>query len=113
LTPGAHTVWHTTPRGQTLYIADGIGYVARGGPILEVCPGDVFSIGPGEEHWHGATPDRFMAHISVQAADSSAEVVTWLDHVPDSEYRPLSPSAPFLLLPPQVRQMKSASGGCR
>src|SRR4051794_1390406 len=32
-TPGARTTWHTHPRGQTLYITDGIWYVARrGGP---------------------------------------------------------------------------------
>ena len=28
-TPGARTAWHTHPRGQTLYVTDGIGYVGR------------------------------------------------------------------------------------
>jgi quercetin dioxygenase-like cupin family protein len=87
-TPGARTAWHTHPHGQTLYITDGIGYVAhRGGPIQEVRPGDVVYIEPGEEHWHGATPDRFMAHVAIQEADQNGDVVTWLDHVTDSEYR--------------------------
>lgn len=27
--PGARTAWHTHPRGQTLYVTDGIGYVGR------------------------------------------------------------------------------------
>ena len=30
-TPGARTAWHHHPKGQTLYVTDGIGYVARRG----------------------------------------------------------------------------------
>ena len=44
-------------------------------------------IEPGEEHWHGATPGRFMAHIAVQEADHDGDVVIWLDHVTDNEYQ--------------------------
>lgn len=56
--PGARTAWHTHPRGQTLYLTDGIGIVARrGGETTEIRPGDVAYIEPGEEHWHGAPPD--------------------------------------------------------
>ncbi len=55
--------------------------------MQEIRPGDVVYIEPGEEHWHGATPDRFMAHVAIQEADENGEVVTWLDHVTDSEYR--------------------------
>ena len=41
-TPGARTALHTHPRGQTLYVTDGIGLVAgRGGPTQQVRPGDV------------------------------------------------------------------------
>ncbi len=28
-----------------------------------------------------------MAHVAIQEADENGEVVTWLDHVTDSEYR--------------------------
>ena len=39
--PGARTAWHTHPRGQTLYVTDGIGYVGRrDGPIQEIRPGE-------------------------------------------------------------------------
>jgi quercetin dioxygenase-like cupin family protein len=91
-TPGARTAWHHHPRGQTLYVTDGIGYVARrgadgGSAVQEIRPGDVVYIEPGEEHWHGATADRFMAHVAIQEADETGEVVTWLDHVTDDEYR--------------------------
>jgi quercetin dioxygenase-like cupin family protein len=85
--PGARTAWHSHPKGQTLYVTDGIGFVAsRGGKVTEIRPGDVVFIEPGEEHWHGATVDRFMAHVAMQEADDHAQVVTWLEHVSDAEY---------------------------
>jgi quercetin dioxygenase-like cupin family protein len=69
-TPGARTAWHHHPRGQTLYVTDGVGLVCRrGGNPQEIRPGDVIYIEPGEEHWHGATPERFMAHVAMQEAD--------------------------------------------
>ena len=87
LAPGARTAWHTHPRGQTLYVTDGIGLVAtRDDGVREIRPGDVVHVAPGEEHWHGATPDRFMAHVAIQQADDAGEVVTWLQHVTDEEY---------------------------
>ena len=86
-TPGARTAWHSHPKGQTLYVTDGVGYVARrGGDTQEIRPGDVIYIEPNEEHWHGATSDRFMAHVAIQEADDQGQVVTWLDHVSDEEH---------------------------
>jgi quercetin dioxygenase-like cupin family protein len=86
--PGARTAWHRHPKGQTLYVTDGYGYVQRrGGEIEIIKPGDTVFIEPGEEHWHGAAPDRFMAHIAMQEADEQGNVVTWLDHVTDMEYK--------------------------
>lgn len=86
-TPGARTAWHTHPKGQTLYVTDGIGFVARRGAVPEeIHPGDVVFIEPGEEHWHGATSDRFMAHVAIQETDEHGVTVTWLDHVTDDEY---------------------------
>ncbi|GAB4064670.1 cupin domain-containing protein [Angustibacter speluncae] len=85
--PGARTAWHTHPKGQTLYVTDGIGLVAtRADGVREIRPGDVVHIASGEEHWHGATPDRFMAHVAMQQADDDGEVVTWLRHVTNEEY---------------------------
>ena len=85
--PGARTAWHSHPKGQTLYVTDGLGYVSyRGGEVVEIRPGDVVFIEPGEEHWHGATADRFMAHVAMQEADADGQVVTWLAHVTDEEY---------------------------
>jgi len=41
---------------------------------------------PGENHWHGAAPNRFMTHIAMQQADEHGNVVTWGDHVTDADY---------------------------
>jgi quercetin dioxygenase-like cupin family protein len=86
--PRARTAWHHHPKGQTLYVTDGIGLVAtRGGEVQEIRPGDVVYIEPGEEHWHGASATRSMAHVAMQEADQNGEVVTWLNHVTDEEYQ--------------------------
>lgn len=86
-TPGARTAWHTHPKGQTLYVTDGVGHVGRrGGKVEEIRPGDVVLIEPNEEHWHGAAPDRFMAHVAIAEADENGQVVTWGEQVTDEEY---------------------------
>jgi quercetin dioxygenase-like cupin family protein len=88
--PGARTAWHKHPMGQTLYVTDGIGLVAkRGGEAQEIRPGDVVYIEPNEEHWHGAVPDRFMSHVAIQEADDTRSPVTWLQHVTEEEYSAL------------------------
>ena len=40
-TPGARTHWHTHPKGQTIYVLEGVGFAQRrGGPIEVIRPGD-------------------------------------------------------------------------
>src|SRR5271154_6580102 len=68
--PGARTAWHTHPVGQTIFVTEGIGLCQReGGPVEEVRPGDRVYFEPGENHWHGAAPTRFMTQIAYQEAD--------------------------------------------
>lgn len=86
-TPGARTAWHTHPNGQTIYVSEGIGRCQRrGGPIEIIRPGDRVFFEPGEDHWHGATPDRFMTHLAMQQVDEQGNAVTWGQHVSDKEY---------------------------
>jgi 4-carboxymuconolactone decarboxylase len=62
---------------------------ARGGPVIEVGPGDTIETPPGEWHWHGATPDHFMTHLalSLDLADGQPGPVTdWGDHLTGDEY---------------------------
>jgi quercetin dioxygenase-like cupin family protein len=85
--PGARTAWHIHPHGQTIWVTEGVGLCQRrGGPIEVIRPGDRVFFEPGEHHWHGAAPTRFMAHIAMQQADDDGNVVEWGDHVADEEY---------------------------
>ena len=85
--PGARTTWHTHPHGQTIWVTEGIALCQReGGPIEVIRPGDRVFFEPGENHWHGAAPTRFMTHIAMQQADEHGNVVSWADHVSDAEY---------------------------
>jgi quercetin dioxygenase-like cupin family protein len=86
-TPGARTAWHTHPFGQTIFVTEGVGLCQReGGPVEVIRPGDRVLFEPGENHWHGATPNRLMVHIAIQEADESGSPVTWGEHVSDEEY---------------------------
>jgi quercetin dioxygenase-like cupin family protein len=85
--PGSRTAWHTHPRGQTIWVTEGVGVCrCRGGPIEVIRPGDRVFFEPGEDHWHGAAPTRFMTHIAIQQADEQGSVVDWGVHVADEEY---------------------------
>ena len=86
-TPGARTAWHTHPNGQTIWVTEGAGLCQReGGPVEAINPGDCVFFEPGENHWHGAAPNRFMTHIAMQQADDDGNVVSWGEHVTDDEY---------------------------
>ena len=86
-TPGARTAWHTHPHGQTIFVTEGVGLCQReGGPIEVIRPGDRVFFEPGENHWHGAAPNRFMAHVAMQQNDETGSPVTWGEHVTDEEY---------------------------
>ena len=86
-TPGARTAWHTHPCGQTLYVTEGIGRCQReGGLVEEIRPGDRVYFEPGESHWHGAAPNRFMVHIAIQEVDDTGSPVSWGEHVTDDQY---------------------------
>ena len=85
--PGARTAWHTHPNGQTIYVTEGLGLAQRrGGPVEVIGPGDRVFFEPGEEHWHGARPNRFMTHIALLEVDEEGIPANWGDHVTDEEY---------------------------
>ncbi len=86
-TPGARTAWHSHPHGQTIYVTEGVGRAQRrGGPVEVIRPGDRVFFEPGEEHWHGAAPDRFMTHLAMHQVDENGNAVSWGSHVTDEEY---------------------------
>jgi quercetin dioxygenase-like cupin family protein len=86
-TPGARTHWHTHPNGQTIWVTEGLGLCqSDGGPVEVIRPGDRVFFEPGERHWHGATPTRFMTHIAIVEVDDEGKPATWGDPVSDEEY---------------------------
>jgi quercetin dioxygenase-like cupin family protein len=85
--PGARTMWHTHPLGQTLIVTSGLGWVqCEGGPTEEVRPGDVIWFPPGEKHWHGATATTAMTHIAITES-LNGKNVDWMEKVSDEQYR--------------------------
>jgi len=86
-TPGARTAWHTHPNGQTIWVTEGLGLAQRhGGPIEVIRPGDRVFFEPGENHWHGAAPNRFMAHLAIVQVDEEGNPATLGEHVTNEEY---------------------------
>jgi quercetin dioxygenase-like cupin family protein len=86
-TPGARTAWHTHPNGQMIYVIEGVGLAQRrGGPIEVIRPGDSVFFEPGEDHWHGAAPNRFMTHLAMLEVDDEGNPATLGEHVTDEEY---------------------------
>ena len=85
--PGARSVWHTHPAGQTLIVTSGTGWIQEeGGPRVTVRPGDVITTAPGVKHWHGATSTNAMGHMAITPMRDGKNV-TWMEPVSDAQYR--------------------------
>ncbi|MEU4385760.1 cupin domain-containing protein [Promicromonospora sp. NPDC023805] len=86
--PGARTAWHSHEQGQTLHVTGGVALLGtRDGTVIEARPGQTIYTPPGEEHWHGATPDDFMEHLAMlENGDDPATTTVWLEHLPDRDY---------------------------
>src|SRR3954453_13709581 len=85
--PGARTVWHTHPRGQTILVTDGVGRCQRrGGPLETVSAGAAITFGPDEEPWRGATSARAVAFLDRQEANPSGSPVTCVKSLTDEQY---------------------------
>jgi len=82
--PGARTDWHTHGDGQVLYCVSGVGWVQKDdGETVTITPGDVVHSPPGERHWHGATPQSHMVHLSL----TTGPPTEWFaEKVDDDEY---------------------------
>ena len=86
--PRARSYWHSHRLGQTLHILGGVALLgSRDGTVIEAHPGDTVCTAPGEEHWHGAAPGRFMAHlVLMEGDDSDAPQTIWGGEVADADY---------------------------
>lgn len=85
--PGARTNWHKHSGGQILLVLAGEGrYQERGQTIRILRKGDTVRIPPATEHWHGAAPDSWFTHVSIET-NLPANETTWLEPVTYSEYQ--------------------------
>ena len=67
---GARNYFHTHTSDQVLLITEGTGIVATENEEQVVSQGDVVHVPAGEKHWHGATPNTSMSHVTVTSVDS-------------------------------------------
>jgi quercetin dioxygenase-like cupin family protein len=63
---GGRTKPHTHREGQLLVISSGKGIIGSRDGRRVVEAGDVVAVMPEEWHWHGATPNTPMTHITIQ-----------------------------------------------
>lgn len=69
-----------------MIVTAGLGRTQEwGGPIVEIHPGDVIWCPPGVKHWHGASPDTAMTHISI-VEGLDGKNVEWMERVTDKQY---------------------------
>jgi quercetin dioxygenase-like cupin family protein len=84
--PGARTVWHTHPLGQTLIVTSGLGWTqCEGGPRTELRPGDVLWCPCKKRHWHGATATAAMTHVAITEM-LNGKNVEWMEPVTEEQY---------------------------
>lgn len=85
--PACRNNWHIHHEGgQILLITAGRGYYQEWGkPARELHPGDVVQISPEVKHWHGAAPDSWFTHLSIEVPAEGASN-EWLEAVSDEDY---------------------------
>ena len=92
--PGCRNNWHKHTGGQMLIAVGGVGfYQERGKAARKLLPGDVVEIAPDIEHWHGASPDSYFAHLAVECNPATNKNI-WLEAVSDTDYQ-VATSAPM------------------
>lgn len=104
--PGARTHWHRHSGGQILLVTGGTGYYQeRGAEARLLHKGDIVRIPPDIEHWHGAAPDSWFVHVSIETngADNQVE---WLEAVSDEIYPKKVQTPEMKKLP--VKEQKTA-----
>lgn len=84
--PGARCWWHRHDAGQTIYVTAGHGRIkTEGQPGQDIHAGDTIIVEPGEWHWHGASPENFVLHLTVNPGNEHS--TEWRGReVTDEEY---------------------------
>jgi len=87
--PACINSWHKHPGGQILLVTEGRGwYQEWGKEARELHPGDVVMIPSNIKHWHGASKDSRLVHLSIET-NAQAGNAEWLEPVSDEDYQKL------------------------
>ncbi len=92
--PGCRNNWHIhrskSGGGQVLICTAGFGYYQEEGKdVQKLKAGDIVVIPANVKHWHGAQPNSWFSHISVEVPGEETSNV-WLEPITDEEYKNLS-----------------------
>lgn len=77
--PGSRTRPHVHPVDQVLQVVEGEGVVATDSEKRLIRAGDWVVVPAGVWHWHGATPDSAMCHISIKQPCETDWTAPWGD----------------------------------
>jgi quercetin dioxygenase-like cupin family protein len=80
--PSARTHWHVHESGQLLIVLAGAGLVGDADGAIEIVAGNMVWTPAGVSHWHGASPDQYLAYTTV-----SWGAAIWAYPVSEQEYR--------------------------
>ena len=86
--PGCRNHWHIHHGAvQMLVCVSGRGwYQEWGKPAVELKPGVVVAVPEGVKHWHGATADSWMQHLTYHTDMQPGNSTEWLEPVTDEVY---------------------------
>jgi quercetin dioxygenase-like cupin family protein len=77
--PGSRTKPHVHRGDQVLQVVEGEGVVASEDEKRVIRAGDWVVVPAGVWHWHGATPDSAMCHISIKQPGETDWSSPWGD----------------------------------
>ena len=81
---GARTHWHVHESAQIFLVEEGRGRAQiRGGPIMDVRPGEPILLAANTPHWHGAAPDEAATCLQVYPGGVS---ITMMEEVTEPDY---------------------------
>ena len=89
--PGCRNNWHIHHKQvQVLICIAGRGwYQEWGKPAVQLVPGTVIAIPAEAKHWHGATRDSWMQHLTFHTHIEDGASNEWLEPVTDEVYNKL------------------------
>ena len=90
--PGCRNNWHIHHKQvQVLVCVSGRGwYQEWGKEAVELKPGIVIAIPEGVKHWHGATADSWLQHLTYHKDVQEGASNEWLEPVEDEHYQGLA-----------------------